>query len=147
MTIKLTSGQRLLIRWEPADDLSLAREIFIDEVYRSPHRLDPLMVKDLVDVGANVGYSILLFLWQYPGARIDAFEPHPLHYGRIESHLKVNFGSGRATIHPVPVGTKACNSRLTDAGVGSQPYLGLLMDLESWWWISLPSLDQLKLTC
>lgn len=152
LTVKLVSGPRLLLRREPADDLMIAREVFIDEVYRSPRRIDPSLVKRVVDVGANVGYSILYFLREYPQARIDAFEPHPLHCAQLEAHLGVNDDGGRILIHPVAAGVKAGCSKLTDAGVGSQldpcaatGYSVEVIDLFKW--AGSEEIDLLKLDC
>ena len=156
LNVRLTAGQHLLLRREPArepaDDAGVAREIFIDEPYRSPRRIDRSSVKRVVDVGANVGYSILYFLSQYPQASIDAFEPHPLHCAQIESHLRANRDCRRVHIHPVAAGLKAGSSKLTDADVGSHlvssAAAGLTVEVVDFFaWAGSSEIDLLKLDC
>jgi FkbM family methyltransferase len=156
LTVRLMAGQRIFLRREaarePVDDAGVAREVFVEEPYRSPRPLDRLSVKRLVDVGANVGYSILYFLREYPQAIIDAFEPHPLHCAQIESHLGANCESRRVHIHPVAVGSKAGCAKLSDEGVGSHLVssagAGLTVEVVDFFaWAGASEIDLLKLDC
>jgi hypothetical protein len=56
ITVRLYSGERLILRCSPATDISVAYEVFVMEIYRPPTKLDPATVRSIVDLGANVGY-------------------------------------------------------------------------------------------
>jgi FkbM family methyltransferase len=156
LSVRLSAGPRIFLRREPArepeDDAGVAREVFVEEPYRSPRPLDHSSVKRLVDVGANVGYSILYFLREFPQATIDAFEPHPLHCAQIEAHLRVNSDSRRVHLHPLAVGSKAGASKLSDEGVGSHLVSsaadGLTVKVVDFFaWAGASEIDLLKLDC
>lgn len=119
VTVKLVSGERLVIRREPAGDFGVAYEIFVLELYRAPHPLDVQSVRRIVDVGANVGYSLSYLARRYPAAHIDAFEPHPDHCVQIARNLKVNRLEPRITLHPVAAGVRPGSAWLVDDGTAS----------------------------
>lgn len=55
-------------------DLDILRETFVDNQYEIDNALQP---KVIVDLGSNIGATVLKFHLQYPGAIIYAFEPDP----------------------------------------------------------------------
>lgn len=68
--------------------------------YYLPPRLQPNVI---LDIGSNIGSSILFFHEQFPGAQIYGFEPHPATFavleknvGRIPSVKIFNYGLGAA---------------------------------------------------
>lgn len=68
--------------------------------YYLPARLDPRVI---IDVGSNIGSSILYFHEQFPTAKIYGFEPHPdtfrileKNVGAIPSVKIFNYGLGAA---------------------------------------------------
>jgi FkbM family methyltransferase len=118
-TVALGGGERLVLRPPPAHDLGTARDVFVEQIYRSPRQLEKASVRNIVDVGANVGYSIVYFLHAYPNAFIKAFEPHPVHCRQIERHLVMNRDATRVMLYQAAAGTKEGKGWLTEAGVGS----------------------------
>lgn len=44
----------------------------------------------IVDVGANIGDSVIYFKWLYPQARIIAFEPNPKAFALLEKNIQAN---------------------------------------------------------
>lgn len=120
ITVALARGERLVLRRPPPNDLGIARDIFVEQVYHSPRHLEPSSIRNIVDVGANVGYSIVYFLHKYPNAFITAFEPHPAHCKQIERHLDMNRATTRLALFCAAAGTKEERGRLTDAHGGSQ---------------------------
>ena len=119
ITVSLRSGERLVLRAEPAKDLSVAYEVFVEELYRSPQPLDTRAVRRIVDVGANVGYSVIYFARRFPRARFEAFEPHPEHLRLIAANLAVNDLHDRINVYPAAAGIAPARAWLVDAGASS----------------------------
>ena len=62
-------------------------EIFDREEYRfSSPKPDPL----ILDCGSHIGLSVLYFKTRYPGARIIAFEPHPVNFAILRKNVESN---------------------------------------------------------
>jgi FkbM family methyltransferase len=120
LTVSLRNGPCLVIRPAPAGDLSVAYEIFVDELYRSPRPLAPAAVRRIVDVGANVGYALNYFARAYPAATIVAFEPHPAHLAQIERNLAANALSDRVQLIRAAAAKQSGSAFLIDAGEASQ---------------------------
>lgn len=104
-------------------DLQVAREVFSDSQYELP----PNTTADvIVDAGANIGLSVLLFARRFPDATIHAIEPDRTSVGKLlrnVGHLP------HVTVHPFAVGaTDGCSvfreatagwaSSLSDDGEG-----------------------------
>jgi FkbM family methyltransferase len=115
-TAQLMTGQHITIRRPPAQDISTANEIFVQNVYQCPRQLDAKNVKTIVDVGANVGYSCIYWLHQFPFSRVIAFEPHPIHIKQIKLHLQMNQLTERVTLLASAAGTQSGEMFLTDMG-------------------------------
>ncbi len=61
-----------------AGDLFILYEIFLHEVYATPHWAGRENdVQTIVDCGSNIGLASLYFADRYPRARVYAIEPHP----------------------------------------------------------------------
>lgn len=99
-TLRL-SGRRHPFRMRRCDIFTLG-EILHEQQYRMVSSVPSAPI--VIDAGANVGATALWFLWQYPGARIHAFEPEPANFRLLEA----NFGS-----HPDVV--------LNQLGLGAAP--------------------------
>jgi FkbM family methyltransferase len=113
ITVRLKSGERLILRCSPATDISVAYEVFVMEIYRSPTVLDPATVRRIVDLGANVGYSVVYLARRYPEAHIDAFEPNPSELEVLAHHLEINGIRERVTLHPVAAGNASGHALLS----------------------------------
>ena len=66
-------------------DIHVLREMFVDEQYRIDHSET---VKNVLDIGANVGFSLIYFAHKFPNARIIAVEPHPGCQEQLLAHAR-----------------------------------------------------------
>ena len=114
IAISLKSGEKFCLRRQPSTDLGIAYEVFAKEIYRGPQSPNLGSVKRVVDLGANVGISVVYWAACYPAAQIEAYEPHPANLARLKAHLTMNRISSRVAVYPVAVGTSAGTAWLTD---------------------------------
>ena len=117
LTIQLKSGLSLSVRPFSSTDYGVAYDIFFRHCYASPRALES--VKNIVDLGSNVGYSCLFWCSQYPEAHITAFEPHPIHVEAIALNLSLNAFTSRVEVVPVAVEITSGSAHLSDAGSSS----------------------------
>src|SRR5215469_1179989 len=89
LTVSLEGGEQLCLRRPPSTDSGVAYEVIAKEVCRRA-QVNPASIKRVVDLGAHVGISVIYWAYRYPEARIDAYEPHPVHLGMLDAHLKLN---------------------------------------------------------
>ncbi|WP_164008103.1 FkbM family methyltransferase [Pyxidicoccus trucidator] len=115
LTVRLRSGERLMLRPLPATDLDTAFELFVAEVYRPPFPVEPDATRRIVDVGANCGHSLIFWGRQYPRSHVVAFEPHPTHLDLLERNVALNALSGRLTLHRAAAGVSAGEVQFLDA--------------------------------
>jgi FkbM family methyltransferase len=115
LTVRLANGRCLILRPPPATDLNTAMEIFFCGAYQPPRSLAAERMRMIVDLGSNVGYSIVYLSQMFPEARIDAFEPHPTHVRQIHQHVEANALRDRVTVYAVAVGARARRMLLSDA--------------------------------
>jgi FkbM family methyltransferase len=85
--------------------------------YESPQTLHN--VRQVVDLGANVGYSCLYWCHEYPECQVTAYEPHPVHLGAIDDNLARNGFLDRVKVVAAAAGSKEGRLYLTDAGSSS----------------------------
>lgn len=102
------------MRRPPATDIGVAYTVFIMEEYRFEGLPHPDQTLRIVDLGANVGYSVIYWATRYAHAQIEAFEPHPEHQRILMRHLEVNGLRARVTCHPVAVGVAPGRACLTN---------------------------------
>src|SRR6185437_5675225 len=149
----LLNRQRLILRSAPADDLEIAYEVFVTEVYRSPRVIAPRSVHRIVDVGANVGYTVLYWAEHFPGAHIEAFEPHPEHLNLLAQNVHLNNLEQRVTVRPVAAGVHTESAYLVDAGSSSRvvsqnrPGVIPIQTIDFFEAIGTAPIDLLKLDC
>ncbi|MEA2680820.1 MAG: hypothetical protein QOK03_2542 [Candidatus Binataceae bacterium] len=117
--VRLATGERLLLQKSMRLGLAVAYEIFVMDTYGCPRELAPESVRRIVDVGANVGYSLIYWSSKFPTASIDAFEPHPEHLRLLRRSLRLNRIEAQVNVHPVAVGEAAGTFELIDAGTAS----------------------------
>ena len=83
---KITLNQNELLMPDAASFLSAYKEIFLEQIYK--FKADNMRPK-ILDLGANIGLSVIFFKELYPDAEIVALEADP----RIFSYLKNNINS------------------------------------------------------
>lgn len=113
ITVKFSNGQYAILPSHELLDLGTAYEVFIAQDYHSPRDLGG-GVGRIVDVGANVGHSVVYWAQHYPEARIDAIEPHPRHAKLLGRVVKLNRLGDRVTMYIVAAGTRDGRGFLTD---------------------------------
>jgi FkbM family methyltransferase len=114
LTVGLQTGERIVLRPPPSTDLATAYELFTGDCYRPPRPLKSESVRRVIDLGANVGYSVLYWLRTFPGADITAFEPHPTHCEQIRRHLRLNRMEDRVRLIEAAAGTADGHAILSD---------------------------------
>lgn len=74
------------VPWHVSDgsELLCLADILCFEQYRLPDGLDATTI---VDLGSNVGASVLYFATRYPGARIIAVEPDPATFRKLQANV------------------------------------------------------------
>lgn len=79
-------------------DFDILRETFVDNQYEIDNTIQP---KVIVDLGSNIGATVLKFHLQYPNALIYAFEPDPNNF----EWLKLNTAafSDKITLDERPI--------------------------------------------
>jgi len=119
VAVRFLGGEAIVLERSLFHGLGTAYEIFVSNVYRSPRSIDRDSVKRIVDVGANVGFTVAYLAARYPGARIDAFEPHPKHLATLRRTISLNRLDDRVFVHPAAAGVSDGSSKLLSAGVCS----------------------------
>jgi len=116
VTLGLKSGPRFELRPNSSgnNDYGVAYEVFVHEYYNDRGRI-PGDVKLIVDLGVNVGYSLLYFLHKWPNCRIIGFEPHPHHFAQAARNLVLDGSSARVRLHDKAAGARTRPARLTDS--------------------------------
>jgi FkbM family methyltransferase len=128
------SGHDVFYRSGTADPFVLY-QVLLKGGKKAEYYLPPaLKPKTILDIGSNIGASILYFHRQFPGARIFGFEPHPDTFHVLEknvSHLPgvtiFNYGLG-AVDQQIAVRADAVNfgafntrSEFKDRGFSAAP--------------------------
>lgn len=116
LRLHMKSGARFELRPVTRDniDYGVAYEIFVHRFYDNKGLLTPDSVRLVVDLGANVGYSVLYFLHEYPSCRVIAFEPHPARVAQLRRNLEIDGTQSRVELHEFAAGASNRTMRLTD---------------------------------
>ncbi len=117
VSVRLATGGRVILNSSAKLELGVAYEIFVADFYRPSREIGP--VRTIVDVGANVGYSVVYWSRTYPQAQIEAIEPHPRHARLLRRVVSLNGLSDRVNVYEVAAGTIDATALLTDDGVCS----------------------------
>lgn len=72
-------GRTALVHIASASDCAALRDVFVDREYE----LDGSDPETILDIGSNIGMSVIFWRLRYPGARIVAVEPDPNAYARL----------------------------------------------------------------
>lgn len=82
-------GRELSATVADRSELEVLREIFVGGEYELPGVSDP---ETIVDIGSNIGLSVLFFHERYPSARVVAIEPDPDAFARLRQNTKGRLG-------------------------------------------------------
>lgn len=121
ITLTLSSGARFELRPNSAgnNDYGVAYEVFVHDYYNDRGMLPTGNIEFVVDLGVNVGFSLLYFLHKYPFCRIIGFEPHPRHFAQAERNLAIDGSRHRVELYNKAAGAKNELVSLSDRGSGS----------------------------
>jgi FkbM family methyltransferase len=114
LVVELRDGERIALRPPPAADLDTAYEVFVLRIY-DPVRSAVSRPLRIVDVGANVGYTCVLWGHAFPEARVTAFEPHPRHVRALRQNLALNGLDGNVEVVEAAAGVSAGRAAFLDA--------------------------------
>lgn len=78
-------GKVFTVHITDGSDIGVLREIFIEEQYAIELATTP---KTILDIGSNVGFSVLYFNIKYPDADIYACEPDPRTYKKLMRNIE-----------------------------------------------------------
>lgn len=118
ITLHLKNGIRIAMRSLATTDYGVAYDVFHKRCYDSP-RVLAIEPRVIVDLGANVGYTVLHWLQTWPAARVLAFEPHPTHVHAIRENLTLNGLLSSVDLRPCAAGTYDGTVTLSDCGSSS----------------------------
>lgn len=108
------SKHPLTVRLGSSSDMSVLRQIFMEEEYGCLRTISP---PDLIlDLGANVGYSSAYFLSCFPNATVVAVEPDPDNFELCRKNLAPY--ADRAKIVQGAVWSKRCKLALSRGTFG-----------------------------
>jgi FkbM family methyltransferase len=119
IVVRLKTADMLMIRREPTNDLSVAHEVFVQQIYRPRVTKARDDVRLVVDVGANVGYSVVYFARLFPQAKIIAIEPNPINLKVLTRNVELNGLQNRVSILKVAAGISDGTIYLVDRGAAS----------------------------
>jgi FkbM family methyltransferase len=105
------AGRRFVFP-DAASFLSAYEEIFVDEIYKFRPTTERPFVLDL---GANVGVSVLYFKLNYPGARVVGFEPDPAVFEYLRRNV-ATYQLKDVTLHNAAVWVEDCQLRFAADG-------------------------------
>jgi FkbM family methyltransferase len=102
------------------NDYGVAYEIFVHRYLLAPVKIPYERVSLIVDLGANVGFSSLYWLSNYPLAKLVAFEPHPKHAAQFRGQIASNGYEARVTFYEAAAAARDGEGWLSDAATASQ---------------------------
>jgi FkbM family methyltransferase len=74
-----------LILRKNTTDLTIFRQIFLNQEYDFEYKTEP---KIIIDCGSNIGMTALFFINRFPGARIICIEPDPSNYAQLVENTR-----------------------------------------------------------
>jgi FkbM family methyltransferase len=96
-TFKKKKGEEFTFKWHSGTEVEVSnrmmhtyKECFFDETYLKgiPAEIKSASLRNVVDIGANVGYFSLSIFSNYPDAKVYAFEPVPINYEKLTAYKK-----------------------------------------------------------
>ncbi len=119
ITVRFYSGDTIAIRGPGTLDIGVAYEIFVSKIYCPPRAISPDAVRCAVDVGANVGYSLVYLARYFSKAEFIAFEPHPDNARQAALNIESNHLQNRIILKIAAAGVRAGTGLLTDFSASS----------------------------
>lgn len=123
--LRFQDGPNLIMRNE---NYGVAYEVFVHKYYDLRDGTNPEDVTTIVDLGGNVGYSVLWFLNRFPKARVLVYEPNPVFAGHLKENVALNEFGARVTVREAAVSnvsstlplfvSGACSSLLQNYNTG-----------------------------
>ena len=80
--IKSTGNKKEILLRTYDGDIDIFCEIFYHKIY-DLLQVDPVSIRTIVDLGANVGMSVLYFLQRYSQANVLCVEPEPSNFSQL----------------------------------------------------------------
>ena len=129
IVLNLQSGPRFELRENCSgnNDYGVAYEVFVMNYYDDHNLLDGKRVDLVVDLGVNVGFSLLYFLHKFEHCNIIGFEPHPGHFVQAKRNLVLDDNAHRVQLYRQAAGAKTRLMQLSDSASSSSL---IPMDLE-----------------
>lgn len=121
VALALRSGPRFELRPDSFgnNDYGVAYEVFVHDYYNDRARFAAEKTELVVDLGANVGFTLLYFLHRYRHCRIIAFEPHPRHFAQAERNLTLDGSRDRVQLYALAAGAQSRPMQLSDQAASS----------------------------
>ena len=132
--LRFQNGPRLLMRKE---NYGVAYEVFVHQYYELRDGTTPEDVRTIVDLGGNVGYSVLWFLSRFPNASILVYEPNPVFAGFLKENVALNGFNSRVTVREAAVSNASSTLPLFVSGACSS----LLQNYNTGESITVPVVD------
>lgn len=109
VALALRSGPRFELRPDSFgnNDYGVAYEVFVHDYYNDRAPFAAEKTELVVDLGANVGFTLLYFLHRYRHCRIIAFEPHPRHFAQAERNLALDGSRDRVQLYALAAGAQS----------------------------------------
>ncbi len=101
------------------NDGGVAYEMFVYKLLQPIVWIPRVRVKLVVDIGANVGMSLVYLLGMYWRANAIAFEPHPGHVAQCRANLARNGYDTRTTLYEAAAGAADGSGWISDDGSSS----------------------------
>ena len=120
---RLKSGYKIEVRPnDKSGELWVFEELFLTQDYQIPKVLSKEKVKLIVDLGGNVGYSVVHFAAEFPNAHIIVWEPYESHYQQLRKHIEINKLENRVESIKAAAGVNNQRDILNLEGIAS--YIG-----------------------
>lgn len=132
--LQFRDGPTLVMREE---NYGVAYEVFVHKYYGLHDDTKPEDIRTIVDLGGNVGYSVLWFLSRFPNASILVYEPNPAFSIHLRENVTLNGFDSRVTVREAAVSNRSGSLPLFVSGACSS----LLQDYNTGHSITVPVVD------
>ena len=125
LPVRLRTGPRFLLRSDTSEnnDYGVAYEVFIHDYYRLPPEMDRSRVRTVVDLGGNVGMSVLHWLNEFPSCSVEVWEPNPAHVAQMHHNLALSDQPARVVVHQEAAGARTRVERFASLGTSTSAHV------------------------